>query len=106
MHKKSFYNLCQYLFSFWHSPKKVGIYVDNYKPYIHIAKVYVPAIEFVIPESTTYPHDDYCNLFGTVGCGFHQLIMTRSKARKPVDGRNDSIQFLLPKKAYYEAKKR
>lgn len=84
----------------------MGIYVDNYVTYRHIGIVDVPTIEFVIPESTTYPHDDNGNLFGTVGCGFHQLIMTRIKARKPVDDRNDSIQFLPPKKAYYEAKNR
>lgn len=85
-----------------HSPKKVGFCVDNYVIYTHIGIVDVPTIEFVIPESTTYPHDDYGNLFGTVGCGFHQLIMKRSKARKPAGCRNDSVQFSLPQKAYNE----
>ncbi|GAB1366073.1 hypothetical protein MASR1M36_09440 [Candidatus Cloacimonadaceae bacterium] len=53
-------------------PKKVGFYVDNYMTYRHIGIVDVATIEFVIPESTTYPHDDYGNLSGKVGCGFHQ----------------------------------
>lgn len=45
-----------------HSPKKVGNCVDNYMIYIHIGIVDVPTIEFVITESTTYPHDDNGNL--------------------------------------------